>query len=143
MRSRAAFLLVVILFTSPALADRGREYIQVREVTMSLEDGDAVFDVRFGLDPFARLYVLALGTKHIEPELLDLFSGFGNLSVRKTEPHRAVLVSRGAGELKSGYYLYDARRLGSEVPKLVVVYPEKLSRTFYDVSATPSVFSQA
>ena len=134
---------MIFVLAAPGLAERGREYIQVREVTMSLEDGDAVFDVKFGLDPFARLYVLALGTKHIEPELIDLFSDFGNVTVTRTEPHRAVLVSKGAGELKSGYYLYDSRHLRSEVPKLTVIYPERLTRTFYQVSATPSVFSEA
>ncbi len=110
---------------------------------MTLEEGDAAFDVKFDLDPFARLYVLALGTKHIEPELIDLFSEFGNLTVMRTEPHRAVIVSNGAGELKSGYYLYDSRLLRHEIPKLTVIYPERISRTFYQVSATPSVFSEA
>jgi len=143
MRKNAALLLMIFILAAPALAERGREYIQVREVTMSLEDGDAVFDVKFGLDPLARLYVLALGTKHIEPELIDLFYDFGNVTVTRTEPHRAVLVSRGAGELKSGYYLYDSRLLRHEVPKLTVIYPERLTRTFYQVSATPSVFSEA
>lgn len=136
-------LLVIFVLAGPSLAERGREYIQVREVTMSLLDGDAVFDVKFGLDPFAKLYVLALGTKYIEPELIDLFSDFDNVTVTRTEPHRAVLVSKGAGEFRSGYYLYDSRQLSQEVPKLTVVYPERLSRTFYEVSATPSVFSEA
>jgi hypothetical protein len=135
--------LVVFTLASPSCAERGREYIQVREVTMSLEDGDAVFDVSFDLDPFAKLYVLALGTKHIEPELTALFSDFDNLTVAKTGPSRAVLISKGAGEFRSGYYLYDSKELGYQVPKLTVVYPERLSRTFYDVSTTPSVFSEA
>lgn len=136
-------LLVIFVLAGPSLAERGREYIQVQEVTMSLLDGDAVFDVLFDLDPFAKLYVLALGTKYIEPELIDLFSDFDNVTVKRTEPHRAVLVSKGAGEFRSGYYLYDSRQLSQEVPKLTVVYPERLSRTFYEVSATPSVFSEA
>jgi hypothetical protein len=147
MRSLKVALLVALLVTSvlatPSSADRGREYIKVQEVTMSLLDGDAVFDVSFDLDPFAKLYVLALGTKYIEPELISLFSDFDNVTVTKTEPHRAVLVSKGAGEFRSGYYLYDSRHLSHQVPKLTVVYPERLSRTFYDVSATPSVFSEA
>ncbi|HOO53999.1 MAG TPA: hypothetical protein PLM24_08150 [Methanothrix sp.] len=136
-------LLAIFVSAFPSSAERGREYIQVQEVTMSLEGGDAVFDVSFDLDPFAKLYVLALGTKYIEPELVGLFSGFDNVTVRRTEPHRAVLVSKGAGDFKSGYYLYDSRGLSHQVPKLTVVYPERLSRTFYKVSATPSVFSEA
>ncbi len=143
MRSETVVLLILFLLVVPISAERGREYIRVREVTMSLEDGDAVFDVEFGLDPFARLYVLALGTKYIEPELVGLFSDFDNLTVKRTEPSRAVLVSEGAGEFKSGYYLYDSRELSHRVPKLTVVYPQRLTRTFYDVSATPSVFSEA
>jgi hypothetical protein len=146
MRSATVVLLVILVIfvlASPSLAEQGREYIRVQEVTMSLEDGDAVFDVEFGLAPFARLYVLALGTKYVEPELVDLFSDFGNVTVRRTEPHRVVLVSKGAGEFRSGYYLYDSRELSHQVPKLTIVYPERLSRTFYEVSTTPSVFSEA
>jgi len=143
MRSATVVLLLLFILASPSFAEQGREYIKVQEVTMSLLDGDAVFDVSFDLDPFAKLYVLALGTKYIEPELISLISDFDNVTVTKTEPHRAVLVSKGAGEFRSGYYLYDSRQLSYQVPKLTVVYPERLSRTFYKVSATPSVFSEA
>ncbi|MDF0589744.1 hypothetical protein [Candidatus Methanocrinis natronophilus] len=140
---KMVILFILFILSGPALADRGRDYIQVREVTMSLQDGDAVFDVRFELDAFAKIYVLALGTKYIEPELMDLFSDFDNVTVRKSGPNMAVLVSEAAGDLRSGYYLYDSRDLGKEIPKLTVVYPGRLSRTFYRVSATPSVFSEA
>ncbi|KQC15337.1 MAG: hypothetical protein WCY97_09315 [Methanothrix sp.] len=147
MRSARIALLVVLLvafaLAPQSSADRGREYIKIQELTMSLEEGDAVFTVSFALDPFAKIYVLALGTKYIEPDLMALFSDFENVAVAKTGPSRAVLVSKGAGEYRSGYYLYDSKQLGSQVPKLTVVYPERLSRTFYDVSATPSVFSEA
>ncbi len=136
-------LLMIFVLAGLSSAEKGREYIQVQEVTMSLEDGDAVFDVKFGLDPFARLYVLALGTKYIEPELKGLFSDFDNVTVTKTGPSRAVLVSKGAGEFRSGYYLYDSKQLRHQVPKLTIVYPERLSRTFYQVSTTPSVFCEA
>jgi hypothetical protein len=143
MRSSKVIILFLFVLAGPALADRGRDYIQVQEVTMSLQDGDAVFDVKFSLDTFAKIYVLALGTKYIEPELMDLFSDFDNVTVRKSGPNMAVLVSKGAGDFRSGYYLYDSRDLGYQVPKLTVVYPGRLSRTFYQVSATPSVFSEA
>lgn len=143
MRIAAVVLMIAFFLAAPATAGGGRDYITIREVTMSLLDGDAVFDVKFGLDPFAKLYVLALGTKHIEPELLSIFSDFDNVTVTKTETNRAVIVSKGAGEYRSGYYLYDSKNLRGEVPKLTVVYPEQLSRTFYRASMTPSVFSEA
>jgi hypothetical protein len=143
MRSATVVLLLLFVFAMPSSAERGREYIRVQEVTMSLEGGDASFDVKFDLDPFARIYVLALGTKYIEPELIDLFSDFDNLTVAKTDPSRAVIVSKGAGEFRSGYYLYDSKELSQMVPKLTIVYPGRMVRTFYDVSATPSVFSEA
>jgi hypothetical protein len=143
MRSATVVLLLLFVFAMPSSAERGREYIRVQEVTMSLEGGDASFDVKFDLDPFARIYVLALGTKYIEPELIDLFSDFDNLTVAKTDPSRAVIVSKGAGEFRSGYYLYDSKELSQMVPKLTIIYPGRMVRTFYDVSATPSVFSEA
>jgi len=143
MRSATVVLILLFVFATPSVAERGREYIQVQEVTMSLEDGDAIFNVTFDLDPFARLYVLALGAKYIEPGLIDLFSDFDNLTVEKTGPSRAVIVSKGAGEFRSGYYLYDSKELTHEVPKFTIVYPERMVRTFYDISVTPSVFSEA
>jgi hypothetical protein len=122
----------------------GRSYLEVNEVTMSLEDGDAVFEVEFDLDPLARFYVLALGSKYIEPNLARLFVGFNNTTMVEADSTRAVLVADGAANfVENRYYLFDSRRLGSRVPKLIVVYPEGDSRTLYNVSSTPSVFFEA
>ena len=142
MRS-AHLLLALILFILACPAQGSRDYLRVEEVTMRLEDDDAVFEVEFDLTTLARLYVLALGSKHIEPDLNRIFDGFDNLSMVKTEPDRAVLVARGAAEHRDRYCLFDSKPLGAEVPKLNVVYPEGNSHTYYDVSETPSVFCKA
>lgn len=118
----------------------GEEYIEIKEATMLLKNGNAIFEVEYELDSIARLYVLALGCKYIEPDLHSFLTGFDDLRVVRAEPGLAVLLAKGASEYNSGYHLFDSRPLGSKIAKFTVVYPGGLSRTFYNVSATPSVF---
>ncbi|MHC1631031.1 MAG: hypothetical protein ACXQT4_01870 [Methanotrichaceae archaeon] len=137
----AAVLLVLLLLIGPSLGGGSRDYLQIQEVTMTLKDGNAVFDVKFDLNPLAKLYVLALGSKYIEPDLTNLFGNFDNVTTVKADPSQAVLVAHDAAEYKSGYYLFESRPLKSGVSKFTVVYPDGLSSTtLYNVSSTPSVF---
>jgi len=139
-----AVLVVIALFFLAGIgsAHDSRDYIQVHEVTMMLENGDAVFEVQFKLDRLAKLYVLTLGSKHIEQDLIDIFKDFDNVSMKKAGSSRAVLVAHGAAEKKGGYCLFDPRPLGSSVPKFTVKYPEGISRTYHEVSETPNVFCE-
>lgn len=116
------------------------EYLEIKEITMLLKNGNAFFEVEYKLDSIARLYVLALGCKYIEQDLYSFLTGFDDLRVVKAEPGQAVLLAKGVSEYNSGYHLFDSRPLGSEIAKFTVVYPGGLSRSFYNISATPNVF---
>jgi len=121
-------------------ASAGLSYIQVKDVTM-IPDGDELrLQVNYTLEPFARLYVLALGCRHIEPELIRLFSSYQNVKTVKAKPSTATLVVENAGTYLDGYYLYDAKPLSVPVSKFTVVYPEGVTRTFINVTSTPSIF---
>ena len=137
---RPAILLLALLLASTQLVG-GDEYLEVDELTMSLDGPDVLLQVNYTLDYFARLYVLALGCKHIEPDLLKLFVKYGDVRAVSVNPESALLLASGAGKYNSGYYLFDSMRLGSKVKKLTVIYPSGPIRTFHNVTATPSVFA--
>ncbi|ABK15254.1 MAG: hypothetical protein H5T42_01585 [Methanothrix sp.] len=121
-------------------ASAGLSYIQVKDVTMIPDGDDLKFNVNYTLEPFARLYVLALGCRHIEPELVRLFSSYQNVKTVKAKPSTATLVVENAGTYLDGYYLYDAKPLSSPISRFTVVYPEGVTRTFINVTSTPSIF---
>ncbi len=107
---------------------------------MRLDEGNATFEVNYTLEMFTKLYVIALGCKHIEPELVSLLGDFNNVTTVRADPDSASLMARDAGKYNSGYYLFESRPLGERVDKLTVVYPDGRPKTFYNVTSTPNVF---
>ncbi len=136
MRFILAILATYMLISSGA----GEIYFGVNDITMHLKDGDALFELNYTLDFFAKLYVLALGCSYIEPDLISLFKSYDNVKTVKANPDNAVLLAKGAGKNSSGYYLYDSRPLGMRVAKFTVLYPGGLFRTYHNVTSTPNVF---
>jgi hypothetical protein len=136
MRLALAILAIVMLVSCVP----GEVYFEVNDITMTLTGGDALFELNYTLDSFAKLYVLALGAGYIEPDLESFLKSYGGAKTIRADPDSAALLVKGAGKNSSGYYLFDSRPLGGRVAKFTVVYPGGLSRTFYNVTSTPNVF---
>jgi hypothetical protein len=127
----------------------GGEYIDIKDVTMSLEGDNATFELNYTLDTFTRFYVSALGCRYLEPELISFLGGYSDVMLIKADTDGAVLLVVGAGKYNSGYYLFDSVPFGSEdkplkesVARFSVVYPGGRIRAFYNVTSTQNVFSQ-
>ena len=136
MRLALAILAIIMLVSCVS----GEVYFEVNDITMTLIGGDALFELNYTLDSFAKLYVLALGAGYIEPDLVSFFKSYGDAKTIRADPNSAALLVKGAGKNNSGYYLFDSRPLGGRVAKFTVVYPGGLSRTFHNVTSTPNVF---
>lgn len=150
MRFIAAILFLLILTTTAACAAAGGEYLNIEEVTMHLEGENATFELNYTLDTFTRIYVLALGCRYLEPELTSFLGGYGSAKLVKADMDGAAVQVSGAGKYNSGYYLFDSVPFGTRneplkegIARFSVVYPEGRIRTFYNVTATQNVFSQA
>jgi hypothetical protein len=154
MRFLAAilFLLATLLAltTTAPRAAAGGEYLNIEEVTMHLEGENATFELNYTLDTFTRIYVLALGCRYLEPELTSFLGGYGSAKLVKADMDGAAVQVAGAGKYNSGYYLVDSVPFGTRekplkegIARFSVVYPEGRVRTFYNVTATQNVFSQA
>lgn len=117
---------------------------------MRLEGEKATFEINYTLDAFTRIYVMALGCKYLEPELISFLGGYREVKLIKADINGAVLKVGGAGKYNSGYYLFDSIPLGSKdkplnegIARFSVMYPSGRVRTFYNVTATQNVFSLA
>ena len=134
--------LVLIILAVIALVScvAGERYFEVNDITMSPIGGDALFELNYTMDSFAKLYVLALGAGYIEPDLVSLFKSYEDVRTVRANINSAALLVKGAGKNDGGYYLFDSRPLGVTVAKFTVVYPSGLSRTFHNVTSTPNVF---
>lgn len=150
MRRLAAILAVLILSTIANCSSASSEYLYITEVTMRLEGDNATFELNYTLDTFTRIYVMALGCKYLEPELISFLSGYSDVKLIKADTDGAALQVVGAGKYNHDYYIFDSMPFGSKdkplkegIARFSVVYPEGRVRTFYNVTATQSVFSQA
>ncbi|MDD1749522.1 MAG: hypothetical protein LUO89_06565 [Methanothrix sp.] len=150
MRYLAAIFAFLILSTIAASSATGSEYLYIKEVTMRLEGDNATFELNYTLDTFTRFYVMALGCRYLEPELISFLGGYSDVKLIKADIDGAALQIVGAGKYNSGYYLFDSMPFGSKdkpqkegIARFSVVYPEGRVRTFYNVTATQNVFSQA
>src|SRR5512136_1217174 len=83
------------------------EYIHINEVSMHLEEENATFDLKYSLDTFTRIYVMILGCRSLESELLSLLGCYKEVELMRADISGATLHVRGAGKYNSGYYLFD------------------------------------
>ena len=123
------------------------ECIEIRDVTMHLDKDRATFELNYTLDTFTRLYVLALGCRHLEPDLISFLGGYKDVKLIKADENGAALQVNGAGKNIDDFYLFYSCPFGTkdkplkkEIEKLSVVYPEGKIETFYNVNSTQNVF---
>jgi hypothetical protein len=150
MRCIAAIFAVLILSTIANCSAASSEYLYITDVTMRLEGDNATFRLNYTLDTFTRIYVMALGCRYLEPELISFLGGYSDVKLIEADTDGAALMVVGAGKYNSGYYIFDSVPFGSKdrplkesIARFSVVYPKGRARIFYNVTATQSVFSQA
>jgi hypothetical protein len=150
MRYLAAIFAFLTLSVMSTYSAAGSEYLNIKEVTMHLEAGNATFELNYTLDTFTSFYVTTLGCRCLEPELISFLGGYSDVRLVKADTEGAALQVVGAGKYNSGYYLFDSMPFGSKdkplkegIARFSVVYPGGRIRTFYNVTATQNVFSQA
>jgi hypothetical protein len=129
------------------LAD-GSSYIYVKDITMRLENENATFELNYTLEAFTMLYVLVLGCRYIEPDLLSLLGKDAAATLVRVGPESAALEIAGAGEKKYGYnnsqyYVFKPRKMSTTAEYFKVIYPDGAFRSYDNLSETPAVFCNA
>ena len=150
MRQAVIALIVLAAIALSFCGSARGDYIEVRDVTMRLDEDRATFDLNYTLDAFTRFYVLALGCRHLEPDLISFLGGYKDVKLIEVDENRASLQVDGAGKNLDNCYLFYSCPFGSKdknlkkgVEKLSVVYPGGKVDTFYNVNSTQNVFCKA
>ncbi len=142
--------MLVALLTMAVCGGQAGDYIYVKEITMHLGESNATFDLNYSLEAFARLYVLALGCRYLEPDLLSIFQGCGGVKLLRADTNCASVEVTKAGKHVEDRYLFDPLSRGTKdvalksgIPRFTVIYPEGQARTFYNVTSVQSIFREA
>jgi hypothetical protein len=150
MRSKAVLFAVLVVSALSVCSAVGSEYLDIKDVTMRLDGPNATFELNYTLDTFTRFYVSALGCRYLEPQLTSFLGAYRDAMLIRADTEGATMQVADAGKYNNGYYLFDSMPFGSKgkplnktIPSFSVVYPSGRIRTFYNVTATQNVFSQA
>jgi hypothetical protein len=153
MRPIPGVLALAALLTVAVYSGEAGDYIYVKEITMHMSEGNATnatFDLNYSLEMFAKLYVLALGCRYLEPDLLSIFRGCGGVKLLKADTNCASVEVTKAGKYVEGRYLFDPLSRGTKdvplksgIPRFTVIYPEGQERTFYNVTSVQSIVREA
>jgi hypothetical protein len=150
MRTVPGVLALTALLSVAICGGQAGDYIYVKEITMHMGEGNATFDLNYSLEMFAKLYVLALGYRYLEPDLLSIFRGCGGLKLLRADTNCASVEVTKAGKYVDGRYLFEPLSrntkdvpLKSGIPRFTVVYPEGQACTFYNVTSVQRIFREA
>ncbi|MDD1742012.1 MAG: hypothetical protein LUQ47_01645 [Methanotrichaceae archaeon] len=139
----AGFMLLIFI-SNDGLAGN---YLYVKDITMYLNEADATFHLNYTLDTFTKIYVLALGSRHIQPDLASMFGNFNDIRIEGVDYKSATILAAKAGKYNGSHYLFDSRPLEigenilqNRIERFRVIYPDELNQTFYNISCTPEVF---
>lgn len=150
MRPVNGVLALVALLTVAVYSGAAGDYIYVKEITMHLAESNATFDLSYSLGTFAKLYVLALGCRYLEPDILSIFNGCGGVKLLSADTNRASVEVTKAGKYIEGRYLFNPFSGGPKdvplkggIPRFTVISPEGRTCTFYNVTSVQNIVREA
>ncbi len=135
-----ACLLITSLALTPALAQEEGEYLHIKEMSLRFDGDDATATIYFDLDLFGDLYVFAFGSRHLEPELVKVFSDFDDIHVGEIGREKAVISLNNVSQKSDELYLFNEKELGLNVDDLTVIYPSGPSKSLSNVHVIPNLF---
>ena len=147
MRSFSFIVILLVLFSTflPICAyamPENNDIIHLEKVVMSFDKTDTSVTVTYSLNFFARMYILAFGTRHLESSFMDIFSKYEDVKIEEVGYDTVKISLKDVSRLSDDYYLHDSRDLDTIVHSLEVIYPDGQTKTVNDVKATPNVFYQ-
>lgn len=148
MKSIVLAILIILLscatFGYSAYAQPGNsahyQYVDINEVTIKFNDNDAEARISYNLDLFAQMYVLILGSRNLEPTFNEIFNEFGDFHIAEIGKNHAFLTLNNVSRQSGEYYLHDSRNLGTNVDRLILIYPEGTSKMLENTNSTPNTF---
>ncbi len=136
MRRLILILLALLMLLPMASADS----IHVTKTTMEFQGSDAVFTIDYELDFLVKVYVLALGSANLVPEIEVRFASFDDVTIQSLDCEQARVIVGNVSRYDGGYYFHNSHDFGMVVKKLVVDPPDGSPRTYLKTNSTPNIF---
>jgi hypothetical protein len=136
-------LFIAVSVPAPALAAEEGHYLGIRQMSLTFDGSDATATVYFDLDMFGDIYILAFGSRHLEPELQAVFVNFDDVTIREIGRDKAVIDLGNVSRKSENYYLFPERELGKTVGELTLIYPTGSPKHLTDVSVIPYLYYEA
>ncbi|KAF5412608.1 MAG: hypothetical protein U9N46_13905 [Euryarchaeota archaeon] len=133
-------LILVLLVLSILLPVASADSIHVTETTMEFQGANAIFTVNYNLDLLVKVYVLALGSANIVPEIEERFASFDDVTIRRLDCEQATVIVGNVSRYDDGYYFHNSHNFGMVIEKLVVDPPDGSPRTYWKTNSTPNIF---
>lgn len=137
MKRLIPILLVLLALTMPLAS---ADCIHVTRTTMQFQGADAVFTLDYDLKFLAKVYVWALGSAKVVPEIEARFISFDNVTIEKLNYEEAVVIVKNVSYYDDGYYFHNSHDFGMTIEKLVVDTPDGSPRTYWNTNRTPNIF---
>lgn len=141
-----SFLLLLLVLSSASLTalaqenDENTDFMHFDRMVMRFEETDAYVTINYDLDTFARMYVLAFGTRHLESSFEGIFSEYEEAEIVEIGYDNVAISLKNVSRSSGDYYLHDSRDLGTDIDSLQVIYPGGTSKTLTSVTETPNIF---
>ncbi len=144
MSKVSAFILMTLaisLLSCPVHAmDEGGQYIHIDQMVIRFDHADAMVTLNYDLGVFAKVYVFAFGSRHLEPELGTIFSDYNNVEMLEIGHDHAVILLKNASRKNGMFYLHDQRELGATIGSLDIQYPTGSSKNIRNADSVPNLF---
>ncbi|MCD4703584.1 MAG: hypothetical protein K8R64_04730 [Methanosarcinaceae archaeon] len=133
--------LAIFLLSCPAYAmDEGGQYLHIDQMVLRFDHTDATVTLNYDLDIFAKVYVFAFGSRHLKPELEEIFFNYENVKMVEIGHDHAVIFLKDASRKSDMFYLHDQRELGATISSLYVYYPVGPSKNIRNTNVVPNLF---
>ncbi len=144
-------LIIILIIIFILIPDAGAELsttlnvrpLKITYLVIEFHGTDAVFTLNYDMNSLAKLYVLLLGSRTIEPKIKAIFSNF-DYDILKIDSNKAILKVRNVSRYDRGYYFHDSRKLGTSIPVIIVYTPDSPKPIeFHNLDSTPYIFYYA
>ncbi|HJH31300.1 MAG TPA: hypothetical protein C5S50_03755 [Methanosarcinaceae archaeon] len=133
----AAFALLMV---PSSAAIENEHYMHIDRMVMTFEKSDAIVDISYDLDPFAKVYVLLLGSRNLEPTFKQILIKFKEVEVIEIGYDHATILLTNVSRQSGDYYLHDSHELGTSVDIFTFRYPDGSTQQLENTRSTQNTF---
>ncbi len=114
--------------------------IHITRMDIHFANENATADIEYEVGFLTQLYVFFFGSRNLDPYLDVLLYDFEEYRIISVHGTTATVELINSSRREGPYYLHDTHKLGYEVGRLALYFPDGKTMTFDNTAETASVF---